>query len=78
MAGRILISISACLALCAVAVVGAIERGFTWLFSLLPVQAPAFAFAGQAAPAQLAHSFADPHVLRHEAAQSRRAAARGI
>lgn len=71
-------AIVACTALCASAVVHAVERLIDYGLQLLPYASPRLAFAGDFQPSEGFGGFADPHVERHEARMSRRAAYRGI
>jgi hypothetical protein len=64
-----------------VAIGQSIALGITRLFEIaFPPEAPQFAFAGGFETPRIlsALTFGDPHADRHEAGQSRRAAARGI
>lgn len=72
------LSVIACMAVCAAAIVHAVERAIDWGLNILRPMAPTFNFGGELAPAGSESWFADPHVERHEAGTSRRAAARGI
>jgi hypothetical protein len=75
---RTFIFACALMTLCAASVVQMVERGFAWLFTVFPASPPRIAFAGEPVQAEVFGGFADPHVTRHEAGMSRRAAMRGI
>jgi hypothetical protein len=81
MRALILVSL-ACCAVAASAVADRISEAINWAFRFVfaaAPAAPALAFAGAPMIDPISpRTFADPHVLRHEAGQRRRAAARGI
>jgi hypothetical protein len=70
------LSMIACMALAAGAVVHGVERFIDWGLSLLPVTAPAFAIGGDLEPTPTFSTFADPRVQRHEAGLARLGAVR--
>lgn len=70
--------VCACFALCAVVVVWAFERAFEFVLGVLDPRPPRIVFGGDLQPTPAFATFADPHVDRHEAGMSRRAALRGI
>lgn len=75
---QLALSIIACVALCAAAVVHAVERAIDYGLGLMPVTPPRLFFAGERVALGGFVGFADPHVERHEAGMSRRAAMRAI
>jgi hypothetical protein len=79
---RLIFQIAACMCLGAYALVRGVERAFertiNFILSAFPASPPALALAGDFEPVSSFRTFADPHVERHEAGASRRAAARGI